>query len=986
MKKTILFLIVLTLISIVYAGPPFFPIAPTPYADYVQWINESNVWYRTNATGHVTDYGVVLNFNTSMLSAGAGDITAVYTPDDYLLGGSDTGDVSLILNESYLNGTIDARATGGVGGNPFNQSLNTSDNVKFGGLEIYNETSRAMITLKGNGSSSTSAIRFHDNYTNPRYWEPLVRDTGTLEFLRYNETDYLITLVLHNDLVETRYPLFIYSTDRPGEIQLRGLPDAYNRVLLSMFSDLVNGTKWLHEFKVQEFAYTLTFYNHSSGTYKTPLKIYPRGDIEISNDLYVGGQIYANETTIGLNISGGQGSIGLQNNTLIKKTLNVTGITTLYSNLDATGNNLTNMLATKYNITGCEEVDTTDEGLVCWNPNDYTLNVVTGLGNVIQVGQELSGVGKNNQGETIYNGQIVYQSGTQGEQPLIQLADASNGSKISNVAMVTIPFCNNNAPCPVTTYGFVRDLDTSAFAEGDSIYLKSDGSGNFTNAKQPFPYYNIRLGRVVRSHANAGIVLFLPEIDYGDGVTIHNLGILENLTVLGYINASNFLNNGTNLDSLYVNRTGDTMTGKLTLDNVILNLTQSSTSYIEFNNDDFADPEMCYYTDNNIICVGIDDTNDAFYFSNSSDLETGKLLRLDKDGDIHIPSGSQYIFNEDDFGQVNIRGEGNQYTWSGFVLGEDYLSGSTFGFYYRKNITYKHGHLLWEYYHWEEDEYYKVYSISFDGNQSIPGSVEIGKDLYVSGQIYANESTIGLNISGGKGDIGFQNNTVAKKNLKILGFVNSTGDINSSGRICDGSGNCLDSVDTYNTTQEMIDGVNTTELLINWSHLIIDTYNTTQQMITAVNTTGFVINWSHLIVDTNLSEGGNVTGTIDMNGNNILDLGNITFISGSQLRVGLNEMFGSYIFNELLGIGFFANWLGSEDGVVFTGNSGEVIMGTDINTGDVWALGSVRANDQVNLSDNGNIDLTGNQTFHAPDGSTLVIRYNGSKRWIIGGS
>jgi hypothetical protein len=56
--------------------------------------------------------------------------------------------------------------------------------------------------------------------------------------------------------------------------------------------------------------------------------------------------------------------------------------------------------------------------------------------------------------------------------------------------------------------------------------------------------------------------------------------------------------------------------------------------------------------------------------------------------------------------------------------------------------------------------------------------------------------------------------------INFFKSINSSGDINSSSRICDGFGNCLDSVNTYNTTQEMITAVNTTGYLINWSNVI----------------------------------------------------------------------------------------------------------------------------------------------------------------------
>ncbi|RLC74912.1 MAG: hypothetical protein DRI61_15815, partial [Chloroflexi bacterium] len=195
--------------------------------------------------------------------------------------------------------------------------------------------------------------------------------------------------------------------------------------------------------------------------------------------------------------------------------------------------NITNILRSVYNITGCTEDSV--EGTVCWNSDYYTLNIVTGLGNVIQVGQELTGVGKNKQGTAITAGQVVFVNDSQGEMPVIYLADASDGNKIHSPAVVTIPTCNNNAACPVTTFGFVHGLNTSMWSEGDDLYITSDGSGDLTNVPATFPNYNVHMGTVIRSHASSGIILVLPEIDYGNGVTINSLGVVNNLTVLGEV-------------------------------------------------------------------------------------------------------------------------------------------------------------------------------------------------------------------------------------------------------------------------------------------------------------------------------------------------------------------------------------------------------------------------------------------------------------------
>jgi len=208
---------------------------------------------------------------------------------------------------------------------------------------------------------------------------------------------------------------------------------------------------------------------------------------------------------------------------------------TMEGNIDMNKNNITNVADLYFDTTNCV-TDGMSEGRVCWDNDKKTLSIDSGLGTVLQVGQEQTRAVKNKAGQTIYAGQITYISGSSGELETVMLADSSNDTKMHNLAMVTQPSCNNNALCQVTTVGLVHDIDTSMWIEGDHLYLSADGSGNATTTQPNFPNYNIHLGVVTRSHANTGMVAFYPEIDWGDGTTIHSLGILTNLTVNGWIN------------------------------------------------------------------------------------------------------------------------------------------------------------------------------------------------------------------------------------------------------------------------------------------------------------------------------------------------------------------------------------------------------------------------------------------------------------------
>ncbi len=92
-----------------------------------------------NASSICSGDEVLLGNGTCLSSAtlaanGSGDITAVNTDGPYLSGGATSGAVSLLLNETFLNTTIDARASAAI--NIFDQELNQSQNVTFAILNL----------------------------------------------------------------------------------------------------------------------------------------------------------------------------------------------------------------------------------------------------------------------------------------------------------------------------------------------------------------------------------------------------------------------------------------------------------------------------------------------------------------------------------------------------------------------------------------------------------------------------------------------------------------------------------------------------------------------------------------------------------------------------------------------------------------------------------------------------------------------------------
>lgn len=169
------------------------------------------------------------------------------------------------------------------------------------------------------------------------------------------------------------------------------------------------------------------------------------------------------------------------------------------------------------------------EGVLRWNWAEHCFEYITGVGNVVQSGKEIWDLGVNKTGFTVTDGLCVAASGTQGNRLAFDYGDASTAAGCNFVGVVTAPILNN-AEGPITAWGVVNDVNTSAWAEGTKLYLSSDGSGNLTDVSPDFPNFRVWVATVINSHATQGSMFVAPRIDFGNGVTFTSLDIIEFLT------------------------------------------------------------------------------------------------------------------------------------------------------------------------------------------------------------------------------------------------------------------------------------------------------------------------------------------------------------------------------------------------------------------------------------------------------------------------
>lgn len=169
-----------------------------------------------------------------------------------------------------------------------------------------------------------------------------------------------------------------------------------------------------------------------------------------------------------------------------------------------------------------------------WNNDDGTIEVgALGTGVVLQVGQESHVRAVNKEGSQINNGQAVTITGAQGSRAKVELSDPNDAPLRDSVTGLATENIANNVEGYITTFGLVRDLDTSAFSEGDRLFASAT-PGSLVVAPPVAPARKIFVGTVVVSNANTGSIFVGP-------VNVPNLSALSDVIIGGSIADNDFL-------------------------------------------------------------------------------------------------------------------------------------------------------------------------------------------------------------------------------------------------------------------------------------------------------------------------------------------------------------------------------------------------------------------------------------------------------------
>jgi hypothetical protein len=135
------------------------------------------------------------------------------------------------------------------------------------------------------------------------------------------------------------------------------------------------------------------------------------------------------------------------------------------------------------------------------------------IGRLQQIGQETYARVQNDTGVTIPNGTVVGFAGATDDAIKVSpyIADGSQSS-LYIVGVMTHDFPDTGSRGYCTVWGFVRDVNTSAFSQGDILYASTTVAGALTNIKPTAPNNVVVVAAAIKIGTTDGIIFVRPTI------------------------------------------------------------------------------------------------------------------------------------------------------------------------------------------------------------------------------------------------------------------------------------------------------------------------------------------------------------------------------------------------------------------------------------------------------------------------------------------
>ncbi|TNE61201.1 MAG: hypothetical protein EP341_00860 [Sphingomonadales bacterium] len=145
-----------------------------------------------------------------------------------------------------------------------------------------------------------------------------------------------------------------------------------------------------------------------------------------------------------------------------------------------------------------------------WNNDDGTVDVGLNDTVTLQIGQEMHYYAKNTSGGTISNGSPVVASGVVGSSGKLTIAPAIGDGTYDTryyIGVATEDIANN-AFGYVSSFGLVRGFDTSAWTDGDLLYVSDTTAGSWTTTAPSAPNWHQSQAIVINASSGGSGSIF----------------------------------------------------------------------------------------------------------------------------------------------------------------------------------------------------------------------------------------------------------------------------------------------------------------------------------------------------------------------------------------------------------------------------------------------------------------------------------------------
>jgi hypothetical protein len=146
--------------------------------------------------------------------------------------------------------------------------------------------------------------------------------------------------------------------------------------------------------------------------------------------------------------------------------------------------------------TAVQTVASADGSVVVTGTTAIDLAVAASTNMIVQV--------RNNTGSTLTKGTAVYINGAIGQVPTVARAQANSDATSAQTLGVMSADLPNNTNGNVTVIGRVTGLDTSAFTDGQQLYLSGTTAGALTATKPFAPTHLVYIAVVEHAHPTLG--------------------------------------------------------------------------------------------------------------------------------------------------------------------------------------------------------------------------------------------------------------------------------------------------------------------------------------------------------------------------------------------------------------------------------------------------------------------------------------------------